>query len=121
MHPDRSLSSSLPVLTTIQILRSIGYCQIPQVLVPRNTGESFLSWSCSFEDHASGKILSGLNCAALPVHGQIYGSHEENISQVTWQSYGCRQDRAFEAYLSGLLGCRLHLLMYFLSQENLIH
>src|SRR4030042_1002396 len=108
MHPDRPVSASLPVLTTIQTLRSIGYCQIPQELVPRSTVESFLSWSCSFEDHASGKTLSGLNCAALPVHGQICGYHEENLSQVTGRSFGCRQDRASGAYLSDWWGCRLH-------------
>jgi len=102
------VSASLSVLTTIQTLMSTGYYQIPQVLVPRSTVESFLSWSCFFEDHASGKTLSGLNYAALPVHGQIYESHEENLSQVTGRSYGCRQDHASEAYLSDSSGCRLH-------------
>jgi hypothetical protein len=49
------------------------------------------------EDHASGKTLSGFRFTTLPVHGQICGSHEANLSQVNGQSYGCRQDRAFEA------------------------
>src|SRR4030065_390082 len=86
MHPDRPVSASLPVLTMIQTLRSIGYCQIPQELVPRSTVGSFLSWSCFFEDHASGKTLSGLSCAALPDHGRIYGYRAKNLFQVTWRS-----------------------------------
>jgi hypothetical protein len=76
MHPDRPLSASLPVLTTIQTLMSTGYCQIQQVLVPRSIGESSLSWSYYGEDHASGKTLSCLSFAVLPAHGQKYGSHE---------------------------------------------
>jgi hypothetical protein len=108
MHLVRSVSASLPVLTTIQTSMSTGYYQTPQGLVPRSTGESFLSWSCSFEDRASGKTLSGLSFAALPGHGQICGSHEESLSPVTGQSYGCRQDRVSEAYLSDWSGYRLH-------------
>jgi hypothetical protein len=108
MHPDRSLSAFLPVLTTIQTLMSTGYCQIPQVLVPHNIGESFLSWSYSFEDPASGKTLSGLSFGALPVYGQIYESLEETLFQVIGRFYGYRQDLVFAAYLSDWSGYRLH-------------
>ena len=110
--------ASLPVSTTIQTLRSIGYCQITEALVPRNIGESFLTWSCCVEDHASGKTLSGLSFSVLPVHGQRYGSREESLSQVNVRSSGCRQDRVFEACLSGWSGYRLHWLQYYLSQVD---
>jgi hypothetical protein len=108
MHPARSLSSSLPALTTLQTLMSIDYYLIQVGLILHNTVESFLSCSCYDEDPASGKTLSGLSCASLPVHGRIYGSRAKNLFQVTWPSCGCLLDHAFEVYLSDLSGCLLH-------------
>ncbi len=97
---------------------STGYCRIQPGLFPRSTGESSLSWSYSGEDHASGKTLSCLNFAALPVHGQIYESPGENLFQVNGRSFCCQQDHASEACLSDWSGCRLHLLQYYLSQVD---
>src|SRR5450759_221980 len=78
MHPARSKSASLHLLTTIKTLMSIGYYRIPQGLVPRNIEENFLSCFCSFSDHASSRTLSCSDSEVLQSHGQIYGYPEGN-------------------------------------------
>src|SRR3989339_905321 len=107
MLPVRLVSASLPALTTIQTLRTIDYYLIPQVLILRNTGESFLSCFCFFVNHALNKILSGLNFGALPYPCQRYGWPAIALFQAPWQSSGCRWDLASPNGPFGLKVCLL--------------
>ena len=94
MHPDPSLSATLPVLTTKQTLTPLVIIKFPRNWYHRNIEESFLSWSCSGGDHASGKTLYGSSFGSPPVHDQIHECPEKTLFQVPGQAFGYRQDPA---------------------------